>query len=91
MSVHETDTAIKYSCNPYFTYAFYSILGHHGLKNESERIRNGLTSWSDLVKQFGFGSKLGIDLPEEKSGFVPDVSFYDKVIIKVKLLYYKAA
>ena len=47
-------------------------------KNIFEISREGLENWEKKIKTFGFGSSLGIDLPDEKSGFVPNVSFYDQ-------------
>ena len=34
--------------------------------------------WEKKIKTFGFGNPLGIDIPDEKSGFIPNVSFYDQ-------------
>ena len=31
-----------------------------------------------MVRTFGFGQPLGVDVPEEKGGFIPNVPFYDK-------------
>ena len=56
--------AIKNSCNVYF----YKL----GLKI-------GLDFWSKYSKMLGFGSKTGIDLPNENSGLVPTREFFDRV------------
>lgn len=71
--------AIKYSCNPYFYRVFRCIINQHVFKNVFEDSRYGLNKWCSYVTDFGFGSKLGIDIPGEKSGFVPGVEFYDKM------------
>ena len=47
-------------------------------KSVFQTSREGLAIWVQKIKSFGFGNLLGIDLPEEKSGFIPDVDFYDK-------------
>ena len=39
----------------------------------------GFDIWYDYVKSFNLGTKLGVDLPNEKSGRVPTHAFYDKV------------
>ena len=46
--------------------------------NIFEISREGLGNWEKKIKTFGFGNSLGIDLPDEKSGFIPNVSFYDQ-------------
>ena len=70
--------AIKHSCNPYFFQVYKRII----MKNKNENIfqtsREGLQNWENKVKLFGFGNPLGIDLPDEKSGFIPNVKFYDQ-------------
>jgi penicillin-binding protein 2 len=71
--------AIQHSCNPYFGYLFRRIINRKIGKTKFEDTSIGLEEWSRLVKSFGFGSTLGIDLPEEKAGFVPNKEFYDKM------------
>lgn len=71
--------AIQHSCNPYFGYLFKRIINRGVSKNKFEDAYIGLEDWTTLVKSFGFGTILGIDLPEEKSGFVPNKEYYDKV------------
>jgi penicillin-binding protein 2 len=43
-----------------------------------EDTRIGLEKWRGHVASFGLGSPLGIDLPDEKGGMVPNVPYYDK-------------
>ncbi|ACE05689.1 hypothetical protein Aasi_0246 [Candidatus Amoebophilus asiaticus 5a2] len=69
--------AIQFSCNPYFYHVFKSIVNQHIVKDTYEDTRIGLNKWLNYVRQFGLGKQLGIDLPHEKSGYLPDVSFYD--------------
>lgn len=59
-------TAIARSSNIYF----YTIGGG----NANSPVKEGLgpTRVADWYRQFGFGSALGIDLPNEKEGLVPD-------------------
>ena len=70
--------AIKHSCNPYFFQVYKRLIMKGRGKNIFEISREGLENWEKKIKTFGFGSPLGIDLPDEKSGFVPNVSFYDQ-------------
>ncbi len=70
--------SIKMSCNPYYLNVFRKIL----LQNKSTSLFKdseiGLAQWSNQVKKFGLGVRLETDLPALKSGFIPDVNFYDK-------------
>lgn len=70
--------AIKHSCNPYFFQVYKRLIMKGKGKNIFEISREGLGNWEKKIKTFGFGSTLGIDLPDEKSGFVPNVPFYDQ-------------
>ena len=70
--------AIKHSCNPYFFQVYKRLIMKGRGKNIFEISREGLENWEKKIKTFGFGSSLGIDLPDEKSGFIPNVSFYDQ-------------
>lgn len=69
--------AIQYSCNPYFYHVFRNIINQHRAADTYEDTRIGLERWLSYVRQFGLGTQLGIDLPNEKSGYLPDVNFYD--------------
>jgi penicillin-binding protein 2 len=40
--------------------------------------RIGLAEWNKHIKSFGFGSPLGIDLPNEKEGLIPTPEYYDR-------------
>lgn len=71
--------AIKYSCNPYFYQVFRRILNQNLSPNIYEDTRIGFAKWYDYVTQFGLGTPLGIDLPNEKGGKIPSEQFYDKV------------
>ena len=70
--------AIKHSCNPYFFQVYKRLIMKSKVGNIFEISRDGLEDWEKKIKTFGFGNSLGIDLPEEKSGFIPNVSFYDQ-------------
>lgn len=70
--------AIKHSCNPYFYYVFKNIVNPKVSTNIYEDTRIGLERWCGYLRRFGFGTPLGIDLPGEKSGCVPDARLYDR-------------
>ena len=71
--------AITKSSNNYF-YLIMRRMVQQGL-DESDYVdsRIGLEKWRDYVMQFGMGRKLGVDLPNEVSGNVPDIEWYDRV------------
>lgn len=70
-------TAIKHSCNPYFYQVYKRIILRGKSNNYFEDSRLGLANWEEKAKNFGFGEILGVDIPEEKKGFLPNVDFYD--------------
>lgn len=40
--------------------------------------QNAITVWKDHMVSQGFGYKLGVDLPSEGRGLIPNAAFYDK-------------
>jgi penicillin-binding protein 2 len=38
----------------------------------------GLEEWKHYISKFGFGTQLGIDIPNVKSGLIPDSAYYNK-------------
>lgn len=79
---HPTATSVaasvKMSCNPYYYNVFKRILQQRRAKSIFKDSEIGLGIWAKKVKKFGFGKRLETDLPNIKSGYVPDVDFYDK-------------
>ena len=70
--------AITHSCNPYFHNVLRRMLNKGKVNDPFEDTRIGLEEWNTHIRSFGFGSPLGIDLPNEKSGLVPSPKFYDR-------------
>lgn len=71
--------AITKSSNNYF-YLIMRRMVEQGVE-ESQFLdsRIGFEQWREYVKQFGLGRKLGVDLPNEISGNVPSIEYYDRV------------
>lgn len=67
--------AITASCNAYFCNAFRLLIDNPKYGSSAE----GLMRWRSYLSEFGFGAKLGIDMPNELTGFVPQPSFYDNI------------
>lgn len=66
-------TAIAWSCNSYFFDVFRKIIDHFG------DVEKGLSKWDTYMHSFGLGQRLGIDIPSEGTGFIPDTSYYNKI------------
>jgi len=68
-------TGIMMSCNSYFCQVFRKILEDPTYTNEEDAYNH----WYSLVKTFGFGSKLGIDISSEQSGNIPTSTYYNGI------------
>lgn len=75
-------SALQWSCNGYFYHTFRRMIYLNGNKNVFKASELGIKQWSDDVKKFGFSGRLGIDLPSEGRGILPDVPYYDKYLGK---------
>lgn len=73
-------SAIQWSCNPYFYHVFRRMIYANNERNVFKASAAGLQRWYEDSKKFGFGQKLGIDLPSEAKGVLPDAEYYDKRI-----------
>ncbi|MDX5422694.1 MAG: penicillin-binding protein 2 [Hymenobacteraceae bacterium] len=71
--------AIRHSCNPYFYQVFRMMVNRGKSKNTFRDTSIGLADWREQVLSFGFGQKLGIDLPNEKKGIIATTELYDRV------------
>ncbi len=67
--------AIATSCNGYFCGAFYR---NFAARWKYGSVSKAMDTWRDYMVKMGFGYKLGIDLPGEKRGLIPNTQFYDK-------------
>lgn len=70
--------AIANSCNPYFLNVLRRMVNQGKTNDPYSDTRIGLTEWNRHIMSFGFGSRLGIDLPNEKDGLVPTPAYYDR-------------
>lgn len=67
--------AISTSCNAYFCWGLYYMMGN---RRKYKNVQTAMDTWRDYMVSMGFGYKLGIDLPSEKRGLIPNAAFYDK-------------
>jgi penicillin-binding protein 2 len=71
--------ALSTSCNGFFCWGLYYMMGNRE-KYETPQI--AINKWRDYMVSMGFGYPLGIDLPGEKRGLIPNAQFYDKAYKK---------
>ena len=67
--------SIMMSCNAYYCYVFRSILDNP----KYDSVQEGFEHWKAYTESFGFGTKLGTDIPGEKAGTMPTVERYDRL------------
>lgn len=63
--------ALQTSCNAFFCWGLWNMIDRQG-KPHAEQ----LNKWKDYMVDMGYGYKLGIDLPSESRGFIPNAEFY---------------
>lgn len=67
--------AISTSCNGFFCWGLYYMLSN---RRKYKNVEEAMNTWRNYMVSMGFGYRLGIDLPGEKRGLIPNASFYDK-------------
>ncbi len=65
--------ALQTSCNAYFCWGFKNMIDKKGTKPADQ-----FEKWKNYMVQMGYGYKLGVDLPAESRGFIPNSDFYSK-------------
>lgn len=65
--------ALQTSCNAYFCWGFKHMIDKKGTTPQDQ-----LVKWKDYLVEMGYGYRLGIDLPHESRGFIPNSEFYSK-------------
>lgn len=65
--------ALQTSCNAYFCWGLKYMIDRKGTRPADQ-----LTKWKDYMVEMGYGYRLGIDLPSESRGFIPNADFYSK-------------
>jgi penicillin-binding protein 2 len=67
-------TAIANSCNSYFTHVYRMAADNPKYGG----VKKGYEKWREYMNAFGLGLRLGIDLPGEDRGNIPDTTAYNK-------------
>lgn len=68
--------ALATSCNSFFCYGLNAMLSS---RSKYASVGVAFDVWRDHMVNMGFGYPLGIDLPSEKRGFIPNSKFYTNV------------
>ena len=71
--------AISTSCNGYFCWGLYHMMSN---RTKYKTVQDAMNTWRDYMVSMGFGYKLGVDLPGEKRGLIPNADFYDNAYKK---------
>lgn len=66
--------ALANSCNSYFTHIFRMALDNPAFPNP----RAGYLKWKEYNNAFGLGVRVGVDLPSEDKGSIPDTARYNR-------------
>ncbi len=67
--------SIANSCNSYYSHIYRMTVDNPKYAD----VKDGYQHWKNYMNDFGLGIRLGIDLPSEDRGNIPDSSVYNKV------------
>lgn len=67
--------ALQTSCNAFFCWGFKAMIDRRSKYGSSA---NAFEIWKKHLVSMGYGYKLGIDLPGEQRGFIPNEEFYNR-------------
>jgi penicillin-binding protein 2 len=68
--------ALSTSCNSYFCWGLRDMIDS---RQRYGSVQEGLEVWKNHLVSMGYGYRLGIDLPGEKAGYIPNSKVYDKM------------
>lgn len=68
--------ALATSCNAYFCYGLRNMIDDRSRFATTEA---AFAEWTQYMVKMGYGYTLGLDLPGEKRGFIPNSKMYDKI------------
>ena len=67
--------ALQTSCNAYFCWGFKNMIDR---KSKYGSAAKAFEVWKNYLVELGYGYKLGIDIPGENRGFIPNANTYNK-------------
>lgn len=68
--------ALATSCNSFFPWGLHYMLDD---RSRYPSVQQAFDVWKDYMVSMGYGYRLGIDLPGEKRGYIPNSKVYDKI------------
>ncbi len=68
--------ALATSCNSFFCWGLHDMLDS---RRRYPTVQAAFDVWKNHLVSMGYGYELGIDLPGEKRGYIPNSKVYDKV------------
>lgn len=77
--IYDVKKGLRYSSNNYFVEIMRRLITRGESPSYFVDSRLGMEKWTKAVEKFGFGSRLGIDVPGEVPGKVPSAAYYDGV------------
>ena len=66
--------ALQTSCNAYFCWGLKNFLDKRGTNHSVQ-----FEKWKNYMVDMGYGYRLGVDLPYESRGFIPNNEYYGKM------------
>lgn len=67
--------ALRTSCNAFFCWGFKAMIDKRSKYGSPDK---AFEVWKNYLVELGYGYKLGIDIPGENRGFIPNSGTYDK-------------
>ncbi len=71
--------SIATSCNAYYCWGLHDMLDS---RSRYKTIQEAFEAWKNYIVAQGYGHSLGVDLPGERRGFIPNSHVYDRVYNK---------
>lgn len=68
--------ALQTSCNAFFCWGFKAMIDRRSKYGTSAE---AFEVWKNHLVSLGYGYRLGVDLPGESRGFIPNAKFYNKI------------
>ncbi len=63
------------SCNGFYCWGLFHMFSN---RQKYRTVQDAMTRWKDYMVSMGFGYALGVDLPGEKRGMIPNAAYYDR-------------
>lgn len=67
--------ALATSCNSYFCWVLHDMLD----RRKYPSVQDAFDTWKERMVDMGYGYSLGVDLPHEARGYIPNSKVYDKI------------